>query len=207
MLIEQEVWSTGSPKILTDPWVFNSPLSDMFPDQIRSLTCAICVCCLCVCCLCLCDQARGSRVLGVSTEWKLMGGWAASAVSETGEGVRVGQAAPLHRACAEQSRLGRWELVVTLVLLVLLLEIHLTVPEGVQGEAGAATAGRGCGWGRGVVLSEAYRGDKSMHLSEESTNPTWYRTHFLLEAPLIHYSLTESADQTDIEKFVLKCPA
>lgn len=61
--------------------------------------------------------------------------------------MRVGQAAPLHRACAEQSRLGRWELVVTLVLLVLLLEIHLTAPEGVQGEAGAATAarGRGCG--------------------------------------------------------------
>lgn len=55
----------------------------------------------------------------------------------------VGQAAPLHRPCAEEPRLGRRELVVALVFLVLLLQIHLTAPEGVQGEAGAATAGCG----------------------------------------------------------------
>lgn len=115
-----------------------------------TLTCAIPVCCVC-----FCGEAGGSRVLGESTEWKLRGGWAASAVSDTGEGVRVGQAAPLHRPCAEQSRLGRRELVIPLVLLILLFQIHLTAPEGVQGEAGAATAG--CGWGRGIVLSQTYR--------------------------------------------------
>lgn len=66
--------------------------------------------------------------------------------------MRVGQAAPLHRPCTEKSRLGRRELVVPLIFLVLLLEIHLTAPEGVYGEAGAAATG--CGRGRGVVLSE-----------------------------------------------------
>lgn len=71
--------------------------------------------------VCFCGQTGGSRVLGQSTQWELWGGGAAFAVSYTGEGVRMWQATPLHRACAEQSRLGRRELVVALVFLVLLL--------------------------------------------------------------------------------------
>lgn len=57
--------------------------------------------------------------------------------------MRVRQAAPLHRPGTEKSKLGRRQLVVALLLLVLLLQIHLAASEGVQGEAGAAAAGRG----------------------------------------------------------------
>lgn len=93
--------------------------------------------------MCFCAQAGGSGVLRQRAERELRCGGAASAVSDTGEGVRVGQAAPLHRPCVEESRLRGRKLVVALVLLVLLVQIHLTAPEGVQGEAGAATAGGG----------------------------------------------------------------
>lgn len=71
--------------------------------------------------VCFCAQAGGSGVLWQRAERELRCGRAASAVSDTGEGVRVGQAAPLHRPCAEESRLRRRKLVVALVLLVLLV--------------------------------------------------------------------------------------
>lgn len=135
----------------------------------ETLTCAAPVCRVC-----FHGQAERGRVLGESAEGELGCDWAASAVSDTGEGVRVGQAAALHRACAKQTRLRRRQLVVTLVLLllVLLVQIHLAAPEGVQGEAGSAPAGCGRVRGGGVVLAETYSGDGWTLLSAESQNLT-----------------------------------
>lgn len=94
--------------------------------------------------MCVRAQAGGSGVLRQRAERELRRrGRAAPAVSDTGEGVGVGQAAPLHRPGAEESRLRRRKLVVALVFLVFLVQIHLTAPERVQGEAGAAAAGGG----------------------------------------------------------------
>lgn len=121
----------------------------------------------------LCYQAGGSREMRESAEWKLS---AAPAVSDAGEGVRVGQAAPLHGPGVEQSGLGRWQLVIALVvlLLVFLLQVHLAAPEGVQGEAGPATAG--CGWGRGVVLSKTWNSIRGFCclLGKKILIVTWY---------------------------------